>query len=659
MTATNLGEFVRYSSCERRFKLDYNHRELGKGLPFAERLFSSLDPVLTEAGWEREDDWEDSLQQGGLAPVVAFDRATRKHTTLDQIAPLLDALPAGRDAYVRELAITATIGDFSVSGRIDFAVIRWRNERPRLLLAECKASRRDRTYQRIQAAIYLLITRALARAGQLHVGGAVVAENEIDAVVVRIDEATHAAQSILEAEAFELDIECADVERLLAEDGTLRTIIDTDLPDVPYTIDAKCDACVFNVHCLPWSANRRRLELLGFTPSLIRALRENSVDSIDDLANLDLTSPTAEALRSSTGLIEPLERMVALARVRRTNLTNDPDPEDKTYSVEQLQHSGYGQLPPYEQRGHRLVRVFLSIEYDYTEDRIGALSAHITNSDGRIHTQWRDAANAKREPDPRIFEQTKTGQDRYGYPTYAGDQPLSGVDIVEIVQGEWQHNVAADNATERQLISSFFGKVVDAIAERADGAVVIPHFYVWSKTEIKRMVEACARAGSALLSSLRELLGCREALEQIIFSSLQDEVDTRFALGWTGRGLGVVTSLSWFGRRYHWNRMLGGNVVQLDRAFTQDIFDFKTTLDVGADGEFVERDQGVQKDLYEIRSRFNDSLTAPYWRAYWGILQVRPWMTPLTKNAVKRYNDAAGVYGQLSAYLRERVHALR
>jgi hypothetical protein len=155
------------------------------------------------------------------------------------------------------------------------------------------------------------------------------------------------------------------------------------------------------------------------------------------------------------------------------------------------------------------------------------------------------------------------------------------------------------------------------------------------------------------------LLGCREGLEQIIFSSLQDEVDTRFALGWTGRGLGVVTSLSWFGRRYHWTRTLGGKVVDLDRVFTQDIFDFKTTLDVDEAGDFAEPGQGARKDLYEIRSRFNDSLTAPYWRAYWGVLREQPWMNSLTKKAVGRYNDAAGVRGQLTAYLRERVHALR
>jgi hypothetical protein len=55
-----------------------------------------------------------------------------------------------------------------------------------------------------------------------------------------------------------------------------------------------------------------------------------------------------------------------------------------------------------------------------------------------------------------------------------------------------------------------------------------------------KLVEACTRADTRLLSALRELLGCHESLEQLIFSALEEEVDRRYALGWTGRGLSVV-----------------------------------------------------------------------------------------------------------------------
>jgi hypothetical protein len=72
------------------------------------------------------------------------------------------------------------------------------------------------------------------------------------------------------------------------------------------------------------------------------------------------------------------------------------------------------------------------------------------------------------------------------------------------------------------------------------------------RSEMNPLVEACTRVGSRLLTHLRELLGCRQGLEQLIFSSVQQEINDRYALGWTGRGLSVAASLGWFGQRYHW-----------------------------------------------------------------------------------------------------------
>jgi hypothetical protein len=103
VTATNVGEYIRYNSCERRFKLDFDNRALGKALPFAERLFSSLDPVLAEAGAERETEWEDSLRQAGLTCIAPLNARESRHLTLADIAVDLAALQIGQDAYIREL----------------------------------------------------------------------------------------------------------------------------------------------------------------------------------------------------------------------------------------------------------------------------------------------------------------------------------------------------------------------------------------------------------------------------------------------------------------------------------------------------------------------------------------------------------------------------
>ncbi|MCU7812829.1 MAG: hypothetical protein KZQ77_16615, partial [Candidatus Thiodiazotropha sp. (ex Notomyrtea botanica)] len=62
LRVTEIGEFIRYQSCERRFKLGLNNRALARRFPFSERLFNTLDPVLQEVGRKAEDAWEKALQ---------------------------------------------------------------------------------------------------------------------------------------------------------------------------------------------------------------------------------------------------------------------------------------------------------------------------------------------------------------------------------------------------------------------------------------------------------------------------------------------------------------------------------------------------------------------------------------------------------------------
>ncbi|MDQ2687058.1 MAG: hypothetical protein M3Y28_04245, partial [Armatimonadota bacterium] len=69
---TQLGEYIRHHSCERRFKLDHGGRELTKALPFFFTLSSAMDPVLEEAGRKRERDWEACLRAAGLMDLCRY-----------------------------------------------------------------------------------------------------------------------------------------------------------------------------------------------------------------------------------------------------------------------------------------------------------------------------------------------------------------------------------------------------------------------------------------------------------------------------------------------------------------------------------------------------------------------------------------------------------
>lgn len=661
---SEIGEFVRHQSCQRRFKLDSNRRRLTRRLPFAERLFNPLDYVLSARGKEQESHWEQELADAGFLHIAAHVpnlEDSGGFPDWEDFVAALESLTEQRPAYGREIRLVSRLGAFDVEGRADFLVLLWQHGRPVLRVVECKASRRDRTYQRLQVAFYALVIKEKLAERPLMIAGESLKPEDVECVVARIDSDTNERQNILELTPLDLSLEEADAMRLVAPDGTLSGIIETPLDDLGYQLDAKCDGCVFSVDCLTESARQRRHELLGISAPTAAALRQAGIMTIDELAEIDSDDPRARAVRADPGFTEPVERLRTLAAARRSTLPGgDQNPDN--FRVQSYRPAPTSQLPEHEQDGQRLVRVYLSVDYDYTENRIGAIAAHITSSDGVVHTEWGEDAHGKRQPSASVTERIRqVGQD--GKKEWSDPRPLQGKTVVHFQSSEWSGEYLSDTGSERQILQSFFHDLTTEIAELSDNGDVKLHFYVWSRSEMSRLVEACSRTSGKLLSALRELLGCRESLEQLIYSCVQDEVNSRFALGWTGRGLSVVTSLPWFGRTYHWRRRVAGQEVDLDQVFTQDIFDFKTTLALDASGNWAKsaKDE-VSAHRFEIRSRFHDSLPAPYWHAVWDTLPD-PDSNAIdipanTRNAIRRYQQA-GEVGMLKEYLKARVMALR
>ncbi len=663
ITVTDLGEYIRHHSCDRRFFLKVNDKREVQVLPFFDRLGGTLEPVLASVGKSRETQWEEELREAAFCDLAATLRKGEKgEVAWSDLAGVLDTLSPGTNGYARQVRVQADLGAFGISGLIDFVLVRWEGDRPRLGLVECKASRRDRTYHRVQVAVYRMLLRQMLGTRVIGVGGVVVPVDSVGCVIARIDEDSNANQAILKLVELDLAAVEEDVRRLLAPGGRLDLVVRGELADIGFQLAPKCDACLYDTHCLTESARLRRPELLALDPVAVRLLAGAGLKTLDDLVYPPTPpTPAMETLLRNPGFDEDLKLLRVRAKARRHTLpVVGGKPLDDEYDVEAVPYPGSGRLPAYDGDLGRLLRVYLAVDYDYSENRVGALAAHVTRSDRRIHTAF-DEVDGRWQPLPGVWEQVADRIDEKGRPRFSTDSPrlpVRGREVVEFKDRPWSGtDHTADTAAEGELIRRFFRRLVEAVRVEAGAEAVPIHFYVWSAAEVKQLTEGCGRAGEGLLGHLTQLFGCREGLEQLLYTAVGEEIDRRFALGWTGRGLVVAAALRWFGRRYHWRRVVNGVPRDLDQVFSQNVFDFKTHLHLDGAGGWATDGEGVPHP-FEVRSRFADSLPAAYWHAVWGRLDAAQEDDPRLRSAIERYNRASDP-GVLAAYLEARCHALR
>src|SRR5438094_5534855 len=101
VNVTQIGEYVRHHSCERRFKLDVDARTLVNTLPYHATVFNALDPVLREKGRESEDAWEDSLKKKCLKDLTQYVArpADDKPTPWADFIAAVKGVSPGQQAY--------------------------------------------------------------------------------------------------------------------------------------------------------------------------------------------------------------------------------------------------------------------------------------------------------------------------------------------------------------------------------------------------------------------------------------------------------------------------------------------------------------------------------------------------------------------------------
>jgi CRISPR/Cas system-associated exonuclease Cas4 (RecB family) len=341
LSATDIASFVRLQLCRR-----YLAFRAGRGKEKVEevqRRFRILaDPAYQEVGLRSEETVRNLLEKHGFQRALGLLDESTWPRWLEEVGKA----DPGKALYAREVKISGQVGAFSLEGRIDFVLLLWKDGVPKVRVLELKASRRNRSHHYVQLALYASLVKANPPIWQ----GQPV---EVDYLVVRVDPGTMAPEDPLRPPTREekklLEQAIQDVEDLLKEGGLVEEILSEPDPfRIPYTLNARCDACGYNTVCLREAAERRDLELLSLPGDVVRGLREAGFRDLQDLAGAQPGDARWDvALKRMENPLPPAH-LVKRAQARLAPLDPQLAKSKEYYPVQALPDTGFGTLPPHE-----------------------------------------------------------------------------------------------------------------------------------------------------------------------------------------------------------------------------------------------------------------------------------------------------------------------
>ncbi len=617
LDASGIAEYIRFDCCPRYFKLRFEgDEESSRKWPEA---FKPLSPILYGAGKELEVKKVQELQSRASqyhdltsndTRLIGWQEAWKKSISL--IKGIIDDLKSGKieadstkPVLIYQVPMRGVVGMWEVKGIADLIAI-WpeENGKVKIRIFEIKSSWKEQTAHRVQVAIYSLLLSESLAALSVKVdfeGGVINKESDL---------------SNLDSDKlpkFRLEPLIQDVQRLLGRSGELYRIHQTPLSEVEYQLCWRCDNCGFNECCIVRAVERESIALLNLSRGEQNALKRYGIQKLEDVARLKYV-PQASDLRpfnfcevrsrdlqkvkqlSTDSVIGvKLDRIIQRAQFMLFGIRPNSPFVNRTRIMPWLTGAGYGSLPEDSPqngedtaisfRPDGMIRVYFHIQWDYMLDILSMVSARISCT--RYHGESITVSKVvTRLPDDRE----------------------------ECI------------AEEKRTLEEFFLDVTRAINKIAvevgspDEAPI--HLYFFTRWERDQLMEAVRRQPSLLTArAVRDLLGLRQAIDQPMFSILQDEVFLRKALGYHSTGLLPVLEQSGFFDNYNWTtKRRDGSTVDLRAAFRDGFFNYSLPYTRNNDGTIsfiLGHDDSRRKDgYYPARARFGNQIPIEYlWAA--------------------------------------------
>ena len=396
LTPTDISQFNRLSRCERFLRLRMHERSAGQGfLKDFDVAPQSIAPLLTRSGRDFEESAEDAMRARFPLENYADDAITvagRRQTDNDRLLRAACSLTPGDTRIITQPRIKATLGGWHIRGDLDILRLsRDESGRLSLLIADAKSSTSAKVEHRLQVAFYnAMLAEILAGAG-------IVCERIETAVLYRGPtdgtgeaKAQELAEHLLGVTNAYMEV-VADAEAYLMEvrdltegdDSVAGRIAAMPFESLFFTLDLKCDGCLYNEFCLKESYLRGDLSLVPYlTARDKRALLDAGVTDVAGLAALkdlpfDEASGRSAAMEPAPGQEEVITRLAATAagphldelvlRARRTGKARPLGLPSLPY----IPHRGHSTLP-FSGPDHNpnLIRIFVDVQHDYLNDRI-------------------------------------------------------------------------------------------------------------------------------------------------------------------------------------------------------------------------------------------------------------------------------------------------
>lgn len=615
LDASGIAEYIRFDCCPRYFKLRFEGDE--ESCCKWPEAFKPLSPLLYGAGKELEIKKTQELKDKAASyhdlsyldtRIIGWGEAWQG--SIQKLKEILTCLQketsaSDKPVLVYQVPMCGYIGVWEIKGIADLIMI-WpnKNGKIKLRIFEIKSSWKEQTAHRVQVAIYkLLLSDGLGYiASNIEFeGGVINKESDLET----LDPET--------LPKFKLEPLVQDVQRLLSRKGELYKIHNTPLSQVEYQLCWRCDNCGFNECCIVRAIENESIALLNLSRGEQNTLKQYGIKKLEDLARLKYV-PEASDLRplnfkgvrardpvkvqelSADPVVgTKLDRIIQRAQFMLYGIRPDSPFAHKAKVMPWLTGAGYGSLPEDSPvagedtalsfKPDGMIRVYFHIEWDYMLDILSMVSARVNCT--RYH-----------------------------------GQPIDISKIVNNLPDEYDKCIEEEKA----MLEAFFSELTKAINTVAvdvgspDEAPI--HLYFYTRRERDQLMEAVRRQPTLMSArAVRDLLGLRQAIDQPMFSILQDEIMMRKAVGYHSTGLLPVLERSGFFANTNWiAKRNDGSTIDLRRVFMDGFFNYSLPYSRNPDGSLsfiLSRDDFRKKDgYYPARARFGNQIPIEYiWAA--------------------------------------------